>query len=149
MFEEFYRVRHLRDKDVEGVGLGLSIVKRLGLLMDMDVGLRSRVGRGTSVSLRGLPLATAPQQPVVRDDARQAGLLTGLKVCLVEDDHNVLLATQALLERWGCEVQAESSGHNLTAIATSSSPTMTWATTPPVSSASTSCAHSAAWRCRR
>jgi CheY-like chemotaxis protein len=36
-----------------------------------------------------------------------------LKVCLVEDDHNVLLATQALLERWGCEVQAESSGRDL------------------------------------
>ncbi|NMX71103.1 hybrid sensor histidine kinase/response regulator [Pseudomonas sp. WS 5111] len=113
VFEEFYRVRQLRDKDVEGVGLGLSIVKRLGLLMGMDVALRSRVGRGTSVSLRGLPLATATHQPVVRDDARQAGLLTGLKVCLVEDDHNVLLATQALLERWGCEVQAESSGHGL------------------------------------
>jgi CheY-like chemotaxis protein len=113
VFEEFYRVRQLRDKDVEGVGLGLSIVKRLGLLMGMDVMLRSRVGRGTSVSLSGLPLATAPEQHVVRDDPRQAGLLTGLKVCLVEDDHNVLLATQALLERWGCKVQAESSGHDL------------------------------------
>ncbi|RZI87649.1 MAG: hybrid sensor histidine kinase/response regulator [Pseudomonas sp.] len=113
VFEEFYRVRQLRDKDVEGVGLGLSIVKRLGLLMGMDVTLRSRLDRGTSVSLSGLPLATAPEQHVVRDDPRQAGLLTGLKVCLVEDDHNVLLATQALLERWGCKVQAESSGHDL------------------------------------
>ncbi|MGV2837351.1 sensor histidine kinase, partial [Pseudomonas shirazensis] len=64
VFEEFYRVRQLRDKDVEGVGLGLSIVKRLGLLMGMDVTLRSRVGRGTSVSLSGLPLATAPEQHV-------------------------------------------------------------------------------------
>ncbi|PHJ08417.1 hypothetical protein A5N81_27055 [Pseudomonas aeruginosa] len=37
----------------------------------------------------------------------QAGLLTGLRVCLVEDDRNVLRATSALLERWGCTVQAE------------------------------------------
>ncbi|WP_458752916.1 response regulator [Pseudomonas brenneri] len=81
--------------------------------MALDVVLRSRVGRGTSVSLQGLPLAVASRPMLVRDDARQVGLLTGLKVCLVEDDHNVLLATQALLERWGCEVQAESSGHNL------------------------------------
>ncbi len=113
VFEEFYRVRQLRDKDVEGVGLGLSIVKRLGQLMGLQVSLRSRVGRGTSVGLHGLALAPAPAQPASRDDARQAGLLSGLKVCLVEDDHNVLLATQALLERWGCEVQAESTGHGL------------------------------------
>jgi len=113
VFEEFYRVRQLRDKDVEGVGLGLSIVKRLGQLMGVHVSLRSRLGHGTSVSLYGLAPATAPRQPAARDDPRQAGLLTGLKVCLVEDDHNVLLATQALLERWGCEVQAESSGQGL------------------------------------
>ncbi|MFO2466300.1 hybrid sensor histidine kinase/response regulator [Pseudomonas sp. 15FMM2] len=113
VFEEFYRVRQLRDKDVEGVGLGLSIVKRLGQLMNMQVLLRSRLGHGTSVSLQGLTLATPSRQPVQRGEARQAGLLTGLKVCLVEDDHNVLLATQALLERWGCEVQAESSGRDL------------------------------------
>lgn len=112
VFEEFYRVRQPRDKDVEGVGLGLSIVKRLGQLMGVDVAIRSRVGHGTSISLYGLPLAK-PQQLQPRDDGHQAGLLTGLKVCLVEDDHNVLLATQALLERWGCEVQAESSGLDL------------------------------------
>ena len=33
----------------------------------------------------------------------------GLKVCLVEDDHNVLRATSALLQRWGCEVEAHGS----------------------------------------
>lgn len=112
IFDEFYRVRQLRDKDVEGVGLGLSIVKRLGQLTDLQVTLRSRVDRGTTVSLHGLSLA-APQRLHGRDEALQSGLLTGLRVCLVEDDRNVLLATSALLERWGCVVQAESSGEDL------------------------------------
>ncbi|MCB2252203.1 hybrid sensor histidine kinase/response regulator [Pseudomonas chlororaphis] len=112
LFEEFYRVRELRDKDVEGVGLGLSIVKRLGQLMGLDVAIRSRLGHGTAVSLLGLP-RVAEQLPVPRDEARQAGLLTGLKVCLVEDDRNVLLATSALLERWGCVVQAELTARDL------------------------------------
>jgi CheY-like chemotaxis protein len=98
---------------VEGVGLGLSIVKRLGQLIGVDVALRSQLGRGTAVTLYGLPVAVAPQLPVMRDDVRQAGLLTGLKVCLVEDDRNVLLATSALLERWGCVVQGELSGQGL------------------------------------
>ncbi|WP_085586827.1 MULTISPECIES: hybrid sensor histidine kinase/response regulator [unclassified Pseudomonas] len=113
VFEEFYRVRQLRDKDVEGVGLGLSIVKRLGQLIGVGVTLRSRLVHGTAVTLFGLPLATAPALPAVRDEARQAGMLTGLKVCLVEDDRNVLLATSALLERWGCVVQAETTGQGL------------------------------------
>jgi signal transduction histidine kinase/CheY-like chemotaxis protein len=113
VFEEFYRVRQVRDKDVEGVGLGLSIVRRLGQLMDMEVAIRSRVGRGTSVCLYGLPLAMPPKHANLREDVHQVGLLSGLKVCLVEDDHNVLLATQALLERWGCAVQAELTGRDL------------------------------------
>ncbi|WP_397432035.1 hybrid sensor histidine kinase/response regulator [Pseudomonas chlororaphis] len=113
LFEEFYRVREQRDKDVEGVGLGLSIVKRLGQLIGLEVAIRSRLGHGTAVSLYGLPLAPPQQQAVSLDEARQAGLLTGLKVCLVEDDRNVLLATSALLERWGCVVQAELSGKDL------------------------------------
>ncbi|MBK5528982.1 hybrid sensor histidine kinase/response regulator [Pseudomonas sp. TH08] len=113
VFEEFYRVRQVRDKDVEGVGLGLSIVKRLGQLIGVEVALRSRLTRGTAVTLSGLPMAAAPLQSVIREDARQVGLLTGLKVCLVEDDRNVLMATSALLERWGCVVQAELTGRDL------------------------------------
>jgi signal transduction histidine kinase/CheY-like chemotaxis protein len=113
VFEEFYRVRLLRDKDVEGVGLGLSIVKRLGQLIAVDVVLRSRLGHGTAVILHGLPVVMAAPQTPSRDEARQAGMLTGLKVCLVEDDRNVLLATCALLERWGCVVQAELTGQAL------------------------------------
>jgi signal transduction histidine kinase/CheY-like chemotaxis protein len=113
VFEEFYRVRQVRDKDVEGVGLGLSIVKRLGQLIGVDVALRSQLGRGTAVTLFGLPIAALPSLLATRDDVRQVGLLTGLKVCLVEDDRNVLLATSALLERWGCVVQAELTGQDL------------------------------------
>lgn len=113
VFEEFYRVREVRDKDVEGVGLGLAIVKRLGRLMGLEVSLRSRLGHGTCVTLQGLAKAPAQVPRATLDQAVQAGLLTGLRVCLVEDDHNVLQATSALLQRWGCEVQAESSPYDL------------------------------------
>ncbi|MDH4550772.1 MULTISPECIES: hybrid sensor histidine kinase/response regulator [Pseudomonas] len=110
VFEEFYRVRQVRDKDVEGVGLGLSIVRRLGHLMGLEVQLRSRPGHGTAVSLQGLPrLAAQPAQATGEHSPAAAGLLGGVRVCLVEDDRNVLRATSALLQRWGCEVQAHSS----------------------------------------
>lgn len=113
VFEEFYRVREMRDKDVEGVGLGLAIVKRLGELMGLTVSLRSRPGHGTTVTLQGLANMPAQTPQASLDQAIQAGMLTGLRVCLVEDDHNVLQATCALLQRWGCEVQAESSPQDL------------------------------------
>jgi signal transduction histidine kinase/CheY-like chemotaxis protein len=110
VFEEFYRVRQVRDNDVEGVGLGLSIVRRLGHLMGLKVKLRSRPGHGTAVSLQGLPrLSAQPALVVGERSPAAAGLLGGLRVCLVEDDHNVLQATSALLQRWGCEVEAHSS----------------------------------------
>ncbi|NIF28970.1 hybrid sensor histidine kinase/response regulator [Pantoea sp. Tr-811] len=110
VFDEFYRVRQVRDKDVEGVGLGLSIVKRLGGLMGLAVTLRSRLGHGTAVSLQGLPrLAPQPATRSHEQQALQGAMLGGLRVCLVEDDHNVLRATSALLQRWGCEVEAHGS----------------------------------------
>ncbi|WP_194790773.1 hybrid sensor histidine kinase/response regulator [Pseudomonas sp. UFMG81] len=113
IFEEFYRVREVRDKDVEGVGLGLSIVKRLGDLMGLDVSLHSRPGHGTTVTLQGLAKAAPQVSRANADPAVQVGMLDGLRVCLVEDDHNVLQATCALLQRWGCEVQAETSPEGL------------------------------------
>ncbi|EPF65598.1 ATP-binding response regulator [Pseudomonas syringae] len=103
VFKEFYRVRHARDKDVEGLGLGLYIVKRISQLINVDVNIRSSLGRGTQVTIAGLkhatPKITAP--PVKSMHER----LNGLRICLIEDDTNVLMATKALLERWGCVVE--------------------------------------------
>ena len=111
VFKEFYRVRHVRDKDVEGLGLGLSIVKRISQLLNVDIHIRSTVGQGTKVAISGLeqaaPRASAPRVSGARDR------LNGLRVCLVEDDANVLMATSALLEKWGCDVQGHSDGEGL------------------------------------
>ncbi|MBP1849529.1 ATP-binding response regulator [Rhizobium halophytocola] len=106
LFEEFYQIRERGDKDVEGVGLGLSIVRRLARLMELDVSIRSKPGRGTSVVIDDLVVAS----PRIRrkDPARKSPLdqMKGLRVLLVEDDEDVLLATASLLEKWGCKVEA-------------------------------------------
>lgn len=106
LFEEFYQVRNRGDKDLEGVGLGLAIVKRLAILMNLDVNLRSVVGRGTCVTILGLKVA----KPRVRPRTQWSPPLVpanGLRVLLIEDDEAVLLATASLLRKWGCSVQAE------------------------------------------
>lgn len=112
VFKEFYRVRHVRDKDVEGLGLGLSIVKRISHLINLDIRLDSRLGKGTRAMIQGLEMI-APRTPVDRPVAAQ-NRLQGLRVCLVEDDSNVLMATSALLEKWGCVVETHSDGVGVT-----------------------------------
>jgi signal transduction histidine kinase len=107
LFEEFYRVRERGDRDVEGVGLGLPIVQRLGRLMGLTVDIRSRKYKGTGVSITGLPIVAQPAQQSAQVDPVAPARLHGLRVLLVEDDKEVLLATAALLEKWGCIPQAE------------------------------------------
>ena len=106
IFEEFYRVRQERDSDVEGMGLGLAIVRRLGALMEMRVHVRSVEARGTRAVIDGLQRVAAPSEmPSARRSNHQSPrMLEGLRVCLIEDDQNVLLATATLLKKWGCEV---------------------------------------------
>lgn len=107
VFDEFYQVRERGDRDVEGVGLGLSIVRRVADLLGLEVGFRSEPGRGTCVALSGLQIVDAPA--VNRRSAAEpvAGGTDGLRVLLVEDDAAVLQATASLLRRWGCAVQPE------------------------------------------
>lgn len=106
VFEEFFQLRKLGEKDIEGVGLGLSIVKRLAGLMGMSASIRSRERKGTAIVIEGLKIvdaAVAPPKP----RAAPVASMNGLRVLLVEDDESVLLATATLLEKWGCAVQAE------------------------------------------
>ncbi|AVB16434.1 hybrid sensor histidine kinase/response regulator [Pseudomonas amygdali pv. morsprunorum] len=106
---EFYRVREKRDRDIEGVGLGLSIVSRIARLMNLRVNISSVPERGTAVTVSGLK-AVAASQPVNNIEINwNTRLLSGLRVMLIEDNRNVLEATAMLLRRWGCEVQTFSS----------------------------------------
>jgi signal transduction histidine kinase/CheY-like chemotaxis protein len=107
VFDEFYRVKERGDRDVEGVGLGLPIVRRLARLMDLEASLLSKIGTGTCVVISGLRVKSQTGIPALKPAARLSAPAEGLRVLLVEDDEAVLLATASLLERWGCLVQAE------------------------------------------
>ncbi|MGV2086445.1 ATP-binding response regulator, partial [Rhizobium sp. K7/93] len=109
VFEEFYQVRERGDRDVEGVGLGLPIVRRLTLLLGLQVSLQSILGKGTRVTLSGIPLAAKPTALELRPGMASGSVIEGLRVLLVEDDAGVLEATASLLRNWGCEVQASAS----------------------------------------
>lgn len=103
VFEEFYRVE-TPGEDIEGVGLGLSIVERMSALIGTHVRIRSKLGEGTAVSIEGLRISD--RKPVSTVDRRQvpSNALKNMRVLLVDDNQDVLDATQRILEGWGCEV---------------------------------------------
>lgn len=104
LFDEFYQVRAPGDRDIDGVGLGLPIVKRLASLMQLSVTIRSVVGKGTTVTVAGLPIADKPSTILSSRRSGASTAINGFRILLVEDDPIVLAATTSLLEKWGCTV---------------------------------------------
>lgn len=101
VFEEFYQGGNAQRDRGGGLGLGLSIVRRLAQLMRLPLTLHSRPGQGTRFVL-DLPVSSV--QPAEDATAFGEQPLAGLAVAVVEDDAEVRTATCRLLQGWGCDV---------------------------------------------
>lgn len=110
IFDEFFQVdRPERDRS-GGLGLGLSIVRRLAQLLGHPLTLSSTVGRGSCFALT-LPTTTEPArkpEPVL-----QIGSLQGLGVGIIDDDPEVRASMAVLLGRWGCNVLVAETAEDL------------------------------------
>lgn len=104
VFDEFYRVSS-PGNDIEGIGLGLAILRRMADLLGVRVIFGSSPGKGTAVGIQGLLLATDAPVAMTIAPRLPKSLLHGARVALIEDDQAVLVSTQLLMERWGCQVQ--------------------------------------------
>src|SRR5580658_893941 len=106
VFAEFRRLDQ-GARIARGLGLGLSIVERLGRVLEHAVGLRSRPGKG-SVFFVTAPLGrAAPEsraQPGSPEPLAAGEPLNGLKVLAIDNEPRVLEGMRVLLERWGCVV---------------------------------------------
>lgn len=111
VFDEFYQVqgqRPLEPHQRKGLGLGLSIVKRLADLLGAPLGVRSQPGRGTVFSLE-VPLGNAVITPVsvTAGNAESLGLtLRRRLIVVVEDEPAVRAGLTVLLQGWGASVEA-------------------------------------------
>jgi CheY-like chemotaxis protein len=113
VFEEFHRGTVPPDTDHSGgLGLGLSIVRRMSNALGHPVSFSSVVGRGTifridvPAAAGAVPVhATLQSEP---ERPRGYGLF-GTNVLLIENDMDVQEAMTALLERWQCTVRTASS----------------------------------------
>jgi signal transduction histidine kinase len=103
IFEEFYQIGNSERDRRKGLGLGLSIVKRLVPLLGGKLSMESLPGRGSSFQIALPAVPEPPATPVparVPDDTA----LVGVHLLLIEDDIGVRMATRILLEGMGCRV---------------------------------------------
>ncbi len=105
IFEEFYQVDRGSQRP-EGLGLGLSIVKRLAGLLGHKLNVESAVGHGTAftVTLPRVIIAAATTRGDDRDPAPRA---RGT-ILVVDDEASVAHATSLLLELEGFDVHVAS-----------------------------------------
>lgn len=93
-FGEFTR---LGEVEVEGLGLGLALVRRIARLLDGRISVASRPGRGSRFSF-GLPAVTAAAAgDLPQREAPPAEQVRPLNVLVVDNDPLIVEATGALL----------------------------------------------------
>ncbi len=111
VFEEFQRLNETREP---GLGLGLSIVKRMCGVLDHGVTVRSVPRRGSVFSVSvphvpaGLPRAAndeiTARMPRARPVRGTDNALEGLSVVCIDNDPRILDSMESLLLNWGCYV---------------------------------------------
>jgi len=105
IFQEFYQIDNANRDRTRGMGIGLSIVRRLAGVLDHPVALCSWPGRGSMFEI-GVPLGhhretrDAPEPPVPAERP-----LSGT-VVIIEDDSLVLSSLEVVVAQWGARVIA-------------------------------------------
>jgi CheY-like chemotaxis protein/anti-sigma regulatory factor (Ser/Thr protein kinase) len=118
VFVEFDRAREHATGTNEGLGLGLSIVKRYGELLGIDITVCSRMGHGTRFSM-WLPVHALQggEQDGISVDKNAFMVsghnLAGMRVLVADDDAAIVAALRRDLEDQGCLVSVVNSAEDL------------------------------------
>lgn len=110
IFKEFVRL-DASDAGTEGLGLGLSIVRRYSSLMSHTLQVQSEEGKGSVFTVL-LERAQAPQlaaeqaSPAAVSEFEQDDCLVGLKVLVIDNVELLLVSMSKTLSDWGCEVRS-------------------------------------------
>lgn len=102
VFEEFYQLSNPHRDRAKGLGLGLSIVRRLTLLLDIKLRMESAEGKGTEFILE-LPLSDKQSQGNT-ETHKQVISFDNISVLVIDDEEAIQKATQLYLESLNCKV---------------------------------------------
>jgi len=107
IFDEFYQVGVAANTSRDGYGLGLSIVQRVVKLLNLEMKVDSRPGKGSTFSL-DIPASDSAATDAVESSGIRRSLLAragaSIHLLLVEDDPGVRKATRMFLKGEGYRV---------------------------------------------
>ncbi|GAB2595090.1 ATP-binding protein [Ramlibacter solisilvae] len=109
VFEEFYQLHNPERDRTRGLGLGLSIVRRLAQLLELTIELHSSPGLGTRFDItvprgrRTRAAAAGAGRPL--DASHPSASLAGTRVLVLDDEEAVRTGMETLLQAYGCEVR--------------------------------------------
>jgi len=112
VFEEFYQVKPSDSSTKQGVGLGLSIVRRLTQKLDIELTLNSTPHEGTEIGL-SIPLYqeefASSKIHSYKDNlpgkTNAQYSLNGTSIAVIEDDPHILKGLDKLLRAWNADVR--------------------------------------------
>jgi two-component system, sensor histidine kinase len=109
IFEEFYQLNNPERDRRKGLGLGLTIVKRLTDLLDCEINVRSESGKGTCFSII-VPKGDESKIQLIKDTSSEYKNKDVLiPILIIDDEIDVLDALSSLLLKWGYEVETAES----------------------------------------
>ncbi len=116
IFDEFYQLENPGRTSKKGLGLGLSIVRRMSNLLGYRIELRSRMGRGTVFGF-DVPVAEKPVVPSapVPSEKKPAQDLQGRLIVVIDDEEAIVEGMRVLLGGWGAEVIGSLTGDDVIA----------------------------------
>lgn len=119
MFESFTRLETIRNRNIEGTGLGMAIVTKLLDLMGSKLSLRSVYGQGSEFSFElkqkiedASPIGSALEQRLNRAgrNKKQYKHYTGARVLVTDDNDMNLKVAANLLKLFGIKPDLAESG---------------------------------------
>ena len=106
IFEEFHQIDNPARERQRGIGLGLSIVRRLANILGHEIFLHSVRGQGSVFAVE-LDLTGKSIDLSQRGSGRSpAGMRENATVLVLDDDLQVRKGMVRALESWGCRVKA-------------------------------------------
>ncbi len=100
IFDEYVQLTTLRS-DQLGLGLGLSIVRRLTELLDIDLSLESELGVGSAFTLS---MDFAEDAVDSLSDVTESVVSSEARILLVDDEEAITSSMATLMSSWGCRV---------------------------------------------
>lgn len=105
IFKEFHRIVDSSANDVKGLGLGLSIVERMGRVLGHPISVKSTPEQGSVFSIK-VPMSTAlpGSMTTPRISTMPMQHLDDMNVLCIDNEERILNGMEILLGGWGCNV---------------------------------------------